>query len=157
MSQLSRSRTRKFLYQYLFAQTFSQVDLHWLKQSFFEGIFETKLDEEYLSQMHTLIIENQDFLLEVMKKYAPKFDIKSMEASFILPIFIGCVEMMMFPWEIPSKVSINEATEIAKVYWDDASKKMVNGVLHKICLDLEDLKKDLAKFDVKNSQKKFFY
>lgn len=42
------------------------------------------------------------------------------------------------------KVSLNEAVEIAKVYGDDASKKMVNGVLNQIVSNFDELK-ELAK------------
>gem|GEM_PF-2700085 len=35
MSQVSRSTTRKFLYQYLFAKTYGEVDLQTFKESFF--------------------------------------------------------------------------------------------------------------------------
>jgi transcription termination factor NusB len=34
--------------------------------------------------------------------------------------------MFFLTEEIPGKVSINEAVEIAKVYGDDSSKKIVN-------------------------------
>jgi transcription termination factor NusB len=34
--------------------------------------------------------------------------------------------------EIPAKVSINEAVEISKAFWDDSAKKIVNWVLNKV-------------------------
>jgi len=43
--------------------------------------------------------------------------------------------------EIPAKVSINEAVEVAKVYWDNSAKKIVNWVLNKVLEDHEELNK----------------
>jgi N utilization substance protein B len=44
---------------------------------------------------------------------------------------LACCELL-FLEEIPSKVSINEAVELAKKYGDVESSKFVNGILDKI-------------------------
>ena len=48
-----------------------------------------------------------------------------------LIIRMATAEIMFFP-EIPPKVSINEAIELAKLYGDVDSPRFVNGVLDKI-------------------------
>ncbi|MCX6159613.1 MAG: transcription antitermination factor NusB [Ignavibacteriota bacterium] len=53
-------------------------------------------------------------------------------------IRIGIAELMFFP-EIPPKVSINEAIELAKMYCTRKSPKFINGVLDAI---LNDLRKE---------------
>jgi hypothetical protein len=68
-----------------------------------------------------------------------------MSLSYILPIYIWLAEMFFYSEEIPAKVSINEAIEVAKVYWDDSSKKIVNWVLNKVYENFEEL--DLIKKD----------
>jgi transcription antitermination protein NusB len=75
-----------------------------------------------------------------MQKYAPKFDIDTMNKVAILATGIGAVEMLFFSGEIPAKVSINESVEIAKVYGDDQSKKIVNGILNSFFQDLSNEK-----------------
>ena len=57
----------------------------------------------------------------------------------MLPIFIGACEMLFLKEEIPAKVSMNEAIEIAKVYGDDSSKKIVNGVLNKLVTQIDEI------------------
>lgn len=106
--------------------------------------------------MYDLILENQSFLIEVVSRYAPKFDIENMDLSYIIPIFIAMTEMLLLPEEIPAKVSINEAVEISKVYGDDSSRKMVNGVLNKVLNDLENVQSDLKIFDKNTSVKIIF-
>ncbi len=156
MSNYSRARTRKFLYQMLYASTFSKVEELSFKESFFSGVFDSELDEEYLKTMYDLIIENQSFLVSIIKKYAPRFDIENMDLSYVIPIFIWVTEMIIFTEEIPTKVSINEAVEISKVYWDDSGRKMVNGVLNKILNDLDILNEEFNKFDKNSNQKLIF-
>ncbi len=156
MSHYSRARTRKFLYQMLYASTFSEVENESFKESFFSWVFNSELDETYLNDMYNLILENQSFLIQVVGKYAPKFDIENMDVSSIIPIFIGVTEMILFPEEIPAKVSINEAVEISKVYWDDSARKMVNWVLNKVLNDLEKLQIELQHFDREGSHKILF-
>ncbi|MBW7954863.1 transcription antitermination protein NusB [Candidatus Gracilibacteria bacterium] len=152
----SRPRTRKFLYQLLYSSTFNKVYLEEFKKSFFEDVFNSNLDEEYLSEMYELIINNQQFILDVISKYAPKFDVENMDLSYILPIFIALSEMLMLKEEIPAKVSINEAVEIAKIYGDDSSRKIVNGVLNKAFKDIESLKIDFLNFKADETKKNIF-
>lgn len=156
MSNFSRARTRKFLYQMLYASTFSKVEWDSFRESFFSWIFESNIDEEYLKTMYDLIIENEEFLIDIIKTYAPKFDIENMDLSYILPILIWATEILILPEEIPVKVSINEAVEISKVYWDDSSRKMVNWVLNKVYTDVISLQEKHKSFSPKEDAKKFF-
>lgn len=152
----SRSRTRKFLYQMLYASTFNKVELEEFKETFFSWVFNSSLDEDYLKELFNLILENQLFLLDIVSIYAPRFDIKNMDLSYIIPTFISLTELLIYKEEIPLKVSINEAVEIAKVYWDDSSKKIVNWVLHKVSNDIEKLKQQLIDFDNKSNLSNIF-
>jgi len=47
---------------------------------------------------------------------------------------IGCFELI-FRGDIPFKVSINEAVELAKKYSSQEASKFVNGILDKIKLE----------------------
>jgi transcription antitermination protein NusB len=66
------------------------------------------------------IINNEKELISIIHMYAPKFDIEKMHISYILPLFIGLSEMIYLKEEIPSKVSMNEAIELAKIFSDDS-------------------------------------
>jgi N utilization substance protein B len=79
-------------------------------------------------------------MVEIIKKYAPKFSIESMNLTYILPIFIALSEMFFIKEEVPALVSINEAVELAKVYGDESSKKIVNGILHKVSQNIDEIK-----------------
>lgn len=147
MSNYSRSRTRKFLYQMLYATTFSKIDNEWFRESFFSWVFNSNLDEEYLGLMYKLILEKELFLINLIKKFAPKFDIENMDLSYIIPIYIWTCEIVFSNLDIPEKVSMNEAIEIAKTYWDDSSKKIVNWVLNNILKNIEKIKEESKNFN----------
>lgn len=87
--------------------------------------------------MYTLTLQHQGYILNVIERYAPKFDIETMNRVTILATGIGVIEMHFFSGEIPAKVSINESVEIAKVYGDDQAKKIVNGILNNFFQDIE--------------------
>lgn len=156
MSNFSRARTRKFLYQMLYASTFSKIEDESFREAFFSWIFDSTIDEEYLKAMFDLIVKNEQFLIEIIKMYAPKFDIENMDLSYVLPIFIGSTEILIFPEEIPVKVSINEAVEISKVYGDDSSRKMVNWVLNNVLSNIDELKIKGLNFVKTDDMKTFF-
>jgi transcription termination factor NusB len=66
--------------------------------------------------MFEKILAKESFFIHIIQKYAPKFQVENMDLSYVLPIFIGACEMLFLKEEIPAKVSMNEAIEIAKVY-----------------------------------------
>ena len=141
LTKASRKKTRKFLFQKIFARSFSDIDENLFQKSFFDDIFTFELDKPYMDEMYKLIIEKESELIAVIEKYAPKFDIKSMNITAVIAIFIGLTEMLYLKEEIPMKVSINEAVEMAKVYSSDSSKKIVNGILNNFYKDIENHKK----------------
>ena len=136
-----RTKSRKLLFQELYAMSFNKFDSELFRESFFDNVFTFIQDDNYIAEMHKIIPYYESFFIHLLKTYTPKFKVENMSLSYILPIYIGLAEMFYLEEEIPGKVSINEAVEIAKVYWDDSSKKIVNWVLNKVFKDYEQLDK----------------
>lgn len=152
MSQISRKLSRKILFQKLYAHCFYRNTNELFLEAFFEWKFNREIDEKYIEEMFNLVVTHEKFLITIIQKYAPKFDIEKMSLSYILPIFIGAAEMLFLKEEIPAKVSINEWVELAKVYWDDSAKKIVNWVLNNVLNDFDALKNtstDTAEIETK--------
>ena len=120
-----RKKTRKLLFQKLYAATFSPVDMASFDESFFNDVFDFDVDVKYLEEMYELVLEKETTLLHIITILAPKFKVETMWKAYILPVMIAACEMLYLKEEIPAKVSMNEAIELAKVYWDDSSKKIV--------------------------------
>ncbi len=150
-----RKKTRKFLYQKLYASTFSKIDNVSFEESFYNDVFDFDVDTKYLDDMYKLVLEHESELLFIITQLAPKFKIESMWMSYILPVIIGACEMLYLEEEIPAKVSINEAVEMAKVYWDDSSKKIVNWVMNKLYKWFGEIQKSLETFDWKSEFRLF--
>lgn len=88
------------------------------------------VDQDYLQEMFSLILDKQDDILAIIAQYAPKFDLDTMLKTNILALCIAITEMLYLKEEIPAKVSINEAIDLAKYYGDDSCKNIVNGILN---------------------------
>jgi len=73
-----------------------------------------------------LVKNKEKYLIEIIRKIAPKFSPSSMNLLSVIPIFIASTEMLYLKEEIPAKVSINEAVELSKIFGGDTSKKIVN-------------------------------
>jgi N utilization substance protein B len=143
----NRKKTRKYLYQKIYATTFSKIDESEFDNTFYNEVFDFDLDKKYLTDMYSLILGKEDYLLKIISMLAPKFKIESMWNHYIIPIFIGATEMLFLEEEIPAKVSMNEAIEMSKVYWDESSKRIVNWVMNKLYKDIEEIKNKLNEFD----------
>ena len=68
---------------------------------------------------------------EIISKYADNWDIKRMAVIDKNILRMGIYEIL-YREDIPPKVSINEAIELAKKYGDVDSGKFVNGILDKV-------------------------
>lgn len=148
-SRTNRKKTRKFLFQELYSSCFSEFKEELFLESFFDWIFNFIKDKGYLDEMKEVILKNEFYMLEIIKRYAPKFSVENMNLTYIIPVYISLAEMLYLKEEVPAKVSINEAVELAKTYWDESSKKIVNWILNKVFKDLETIQEEIINMEKK--------
>lgn len=137
--------------QKLYAQIFSQVDGDSFVLAYYDGILDFDIDTAYLDEMFALVIQKQDHIIHIIHRFAPKFEIETMLKTNILAMGIALSEMLWFSWEIPAKVSINEAIELAKYFWDEHQKKIVNGILNSALEEKDSLEQNLESGEKKYS------
>jgi len=99
---------------------------------------EDPADKEFANNLINQIILNKKKLDELIKARVDNWDLSRIALIDRILLRIGICEILFFP-DIPPKVSINEAIEIAKDYSTSSSGKFINGILDAI---LADLKKD---------------
>lgn len=101
--------------------------------------FGVGLDEniEYISTTVNGVIDNLQQIDETIKQYAPKWPIEQMAIVDRNILRIGIYELHINK-DIPNKVAINEAIEIAKSYGGQSSGKFVNGILGAIYNDTKE-------------------
>ena len=91
--------------------------------------FAPGLDEkEFAVKTVEGVIKNQAEIDTLIAKYAPEWPIEQITLVDRNILRIGVYELM-YNKEIPEKVAINEAIELAKSFGGAASGKFVNGVL----------------------------
>lgn len=133
----SRSRTRRFLLQSLYTRVISGGALS-KETSFFEDA--DRIDDAYAAALEVAILENEGKLLSVIWAAAPKYDIKTIPTINALILLICLAEMLVTcPEDVPVRVSINEAIELAKRYSDDAGKNLINGILNTVIAQRDEI------------------
>ena len=85
----------------------------------------------FADRITTGIYDNLDTIDGKISQYATNWQLKRMAVIDRNVLRIGVFELL-YTNDIPPKVTINEAVELAKKYGDLDSSKFVNGILDKI-------------------------
>ena len=85
-------------------------------------------DNGFIQNLVNGVVKNQKEIDSLITKYAPEWPIEQITMVDRNVLRIGIQEMKYDP-EIPEKVAINEAIELAKTFGGESSGKFVNGVL----------------------------
>ncbi|MFA7330365.1 MAG: transcription antitermination factor NusB [Candidatus Delongbacteria bacterium] len=88
-------------------------------------------------------IRDTEVIDDIIAQRAHKWDLERIARLDRIILRIGIAEMLHFP-DIPEKVSINEAIEIAKKYSTENSGKFVNGILDSVKSDMAELRQKYA-------------
>jgi len=127
MSQLKRRDIRIKAMQVLYAHEMSQDPIKKVKLDLLSDIKEEE-NIEFANQLIDLVLKNVDLLNKYVLDYAVNWELERISLVDKLILKIGIVELLYFP-DIPPKVSINEAIDIAKEFCTRNSGKFVNGIL----------------------------
>ena len=92
-------------------------------------------EKQFSSDIINGIIDHLKEIDEIIVKYAPNWPLEKITVMDRNILRIGIWEMKFNP-EVPPKVAINEAIELAKSYGGPASGKFVNGVLGSLYKDM---------------------
>jgi N utilization substance protein B len=98
------------------------------------------LDEpEFVWRLTKGIVENFDGLNKIIEKAAPEWPLKQIAVVDRNALRIGLYELLYADKnEVPPKVAINEAIELAKNYGGPNSGKFINGVLGTVYKQIEN-------------------
>ncbi len=125
---LARCIAMQTLYEWDFrgqpTEAFSAMMEHNL-QEFGSGLEEEK---KYVWDTVTGVIKHQKEIDVIITQYASNWPLEQISTVDRNILRLGIYELK-FSEEIPNKVAINEAIEVAKTYGGPASGKFVNGVL----------------------------
>lgn len=85
-------------------------------------------DSEFAKQLAVGVKENLADIDEIIVKNAPEWPLDQLDKVDKAVLRLGIYELM-FLKDVPPKVAINEAVELAKSYGGESSGKFLNGVL----------------------------
>jgi N utilization substance protein B len=108
--------------------------------NFWEGLSEEKIEEkikEFASELVRGVIENLRELDARISNFAVNWQLKRMPIVDRNILRLGSFELL-FRSDIPPKVSINEAVDLAKKYSGLEAAKFVNAILDKIKIEKDN-------------------
>ncbi len=126
---LARTLVLQALYEYDFnkgKKDITQIVEH--NQEEFAPDFD---DQGFSFDLAQGVVENQKKIDKMITKFAPEWPLDQITMTDRNVLRMGIYELKMSE-EIPPKVAINEAIELAKAFGGDSSGKFVNGVLGSI-------------------------
>jgi len=89
------------------------------------------IDEpDFIYRLTKNLIDHFDEINNIIEKTAPEWPIDQISLTDRNILRLGLAELMFAPKEeVPPKVAINEAIELAKNFGTESSSKFINGVL----------------------------
>jgi len=134
----NRHLARTIAMQSLFLWDFDGSDNAKLEE-IIHGVFENFApsfdDKGFVKTLIKGVMENREEIDRYITKYATEWPLDQITIVDRNILRIGVYELI-FNSEIPAKVAINEAIEIAKAFGNESSGKFVNGVLGAIYKDV---------------------
>jgi N utilization substance protein B len=127
----------QFLYQCECEKIFHFSDAHF--NNFAKNFKLEATVAKYTSELVKGILNNQTELDEIIQKSSKNWTLDRMPTTDRCVLRIACLEMM--GKDIPTKVIINEAIELAKKYGTKNSGSFVNGVLDHLYQNIQKEKK----------------
>jgi N utilization substance protein B len=137
-------------------QTLYEWDFHNLKDEDVRSIFERNLnnlgqgleDDSYPKNLLEGILAHWGDLNRLIESGAPEWPMEQINIIDRNVLRIGIFELIFGKQkEVPAKVAINEAVELAKNFGGDSSRRFVNGVLGTIYRQMEETLSSKEKID----------
>ena len=129
-----RERVLQALYAYEASQDSVDHILATLIRPTFEG------DRTYLRFAERLFLKSADARTEadvLIDKHVENWDLSRLARTDRFVLWIAITELLYFE-DIPPKVTLNEAVEVARAFGTDKSAAFVNGVLDAVLRELRE-------------------
>ncbi len=137
MSQMFKRRiVREKTLQILYAYEMNKESLSALIDGILSDVPE-KSDRDFANELVNKVTIHKNELDEKIMARVNNWEMNRIALIDKILLRIGICELLYFP-DIPPKVSINEAIEIAKLYSTAGSGKFINGILDAILSSLKD-------------------
>lgn len=125
-----RRRARECAVQALYSWYISQNSIEQVELAFVTDQDMQGVDMPYFRKLLRGTVENVDVIDDILRPYLDRADNELDPIERTILRLAGYE--LKFELDVPYKVAINEAIEVAKIFGSDDSHKYVNGVLDKL-------------------------
>ncbi|BEU02350.1 N utilization substance protein B [Agarivorans sp. OAG1] len=130
MKPAARRKARQFATQAIYQWQVTKDSVANIEHQFLTEQDMSKADVPYFSTLLTGVVANSEKLDEAMSSSLSR-KLEELDIVEHAILLIGVYELLMVS-DVPPKVVINEAIELAKSFAAEDSHKFVNGVLDKV-------------------------
>lgn len=144
-------------------QTLYEWDFYGKKADIISGLFERNLaefgsgleDKEFPRRLVDGVLAQLEVLDKIISKAAPEWPIEQINIVDRNILRLGLYELLYSKREeVPPKVAINEAIELAKSFGGESSGRFVNGVLGTVYREIGEPGKEHVKAALTQEEKK---
>jgi len=130
-------------------QTLYELDFNNFSEKNYLALLENNLNEfwpvikdpEFSKNLLRGIMEHKEEIDKLIEKFAPEWPISKINLVDRNILRLGIYELLYADsQEVPAKVAINEAIELAKEFSGETSGRFINGVLGSIYKNIDSLK-----------------
>ena len=138
---MSRRKARDITFKYIYSSLYGKSNMHDTINSILtvdeEEIKSLALDEkEYLEKVVLGIDEKKEIIDNMILSKLKNWTIDRIFKIDLALLRLAIYEIMFYE-DMPVKVAVNEAVELAKKYGNDSSANFVNGVLREVIKEKE--------------------
>lgn len=113
----------KMFYEMDIHKSFDEESVHRLIEN-----YSADVKDDYLIRLSLFFVNNKQIIDDTIQKNSVSWALNRIAKTDLSILRVSFTEILYME-DIPSKVTINEAIELAKVYGDEKAYKFVNGVL----------------------------
>lgn len=130
---MNRRKSREIAMKLLFEMSINKENYDEIIENFKENtdIELNDVDFDYIERVLSGVLKNKDEIDSTIEKYLVKWTIDRLPKMNLAILRMASYELT-FEEDIPEKVSINEAIELAKKYGDDNAPAFINAVLNNL-------------------------
>ncbi len=122
--RIARETVMQVFYQMEIQKSFDSQ----IAQNFVDGVIVDEKDRQYVDDIVKFFLQNKSIIDGNISHNLKDWDIDRISKVDLSILRVAATEIL-FKEDIPEKVSINEAVELAKRYGSDDSPAFINGVL----------------------------
>ena len=137
MTESPRRKARETVLRALYACEINDGDPDEIVESILNEASLPEKNVGFARNFIDLVANNKDWADKIISNLAKNWDIKRIAELDLIILRMAMVELKLMP-DIPEKVALNEAIELAKKYSTEESPSFINGILDNFLKNIDN-------------------